>query len=1502
MAASIVAVGGAEWTGTASNTAPVAESSPTSPAAAVRFDAAADALSRTTGLPSASSFTMMGWFRIIADTTTYSSFFSLGNASTNTNMYRLMRCCGNGWQEADLYTGASSGVAGRLSNPIGAWYHLAVVVEGTGAGQVKTYINGVLKLTTAGNPAVPTEKFFIGNDSRGMWFNGSAAAVKLYDGPLTQTEIAAEMQSFAPARTSGLNAFYPLQAAATATTDTSGNGRTLTLGGTLASDPAGPPLTVSTPLSTPEDTPLSGSVRATDIDGDPLTYAIVANATKGTVTITNPATGAFLYVPNADATGSDAFTFKANDGVADSNVATIAIAISPVNDPPVAVNGSATVPAGTSVDSTLISTDVDSPVRTYSIVTNGTKGTATILNAATGAFRYTASSVVGTDSFTFRVNDGSANSNLATVAISITPSPYPVPQNGSLSITEDTGGSGTVSGTDPNALPLTYAIARNGAKGTAVITNAATGAYTYTPARDATGSDTFTFRASNGTYTSVEGLVSVTIAAVNDAPVALAATTTVDAATTVSGRLAATDVDSTALTFSLVANGAKGVATLNPLTGDFTYTANVRSSGIDTFSFQVNDGSLDSNVAVVTVNITVPPNRAPVAQGNAAAASAVSFNAISDVLRRTANLPPVGGFTMMGWFRILADTTSYSTFLAMGGNNGSTNTYRLLRCCGNGWQELDVMTGASSGVAGKLSTPSGAWYHIALTVSGSGTGHVKAYLNGVLKSTVDGNPATLAQEFSIGNDSRNIWFNGSAADVKLYDAPLTASEIVQEMGRFEPVRTANLNAFYPLQSAAQSTLDFSGNNRSLALGGTLDNDPNGPPILASVPLAATEDTPLTGVLQASDLDGDPLTYSIVTQPAKGTVTIDDPATGAFTYTPALDVSGIDQFAYKVNDGSLDSNVVTVYVVIAPVNDSPISQDGSAQVLSGATVTGMLQATDVDSSQLTFSIVANGSKGTATLTNPATGAYAYTANGITSGADTFAFRATDDSGAISNTGTVTVAITLSPAPLASAATVNGTEDTPAGGRLSGADPNGLPLTFSILTNGTRGTAVIVNAATGDFVYTPAANANGTDSFTFRVSNGAYVSNSATVTVNVAPVNDAPVAVNGTAVVNAGRGVNGRLFATDIDSTNRTYRVVASPSQGTVTVDGISGNYTYSAPADASGTDTFSFVANDGSLDSNVATITVTITTGTPANTAPVALSIGAAPSSTRFSSIGDELSSVVRLPSVSSFTIMGWFRYLGDTNSYSSFFRLGHATSSNGYNMLRCCGGGWRELDLWDGTGSRVVLSKLTLGAWYHLALTVNGTGPGAVKTYVNGSLLLTSNPNPNITADRFSIGNDAHHEWLDGNAAAVKVYDVPLSQGEIALEMNRLEPVRVTDLNSWYPLQSADQAAYDFSGQNRMLTQTGGLTSDVAGPPIQTSLVTPRNTSVSGRLLASDAENDPLTFSLTTAPPNGTVVVNPDGTFTYTPATGFVGNDTFTFTVSDGLATSSATVTITIVQ
>src|SRR5262249_47911779 len=259
-------------------------------------------------------------------------------------------------------------------------------------------------------------------------------------------------------------------------------------------------------------------------------------------------------------------------------------------------------------------------------------------------------------------------------------------------------------------------------------------------------------------------------------------------------------------------------------------------------------------------------------------------DAVGDELLRTTQLPPVTGFTMMGWFRVVGDNHSYSTFLGLS-HPTSSNAYLVMMCCGNGWRQLMVWNGSGLKFGSNLTL--GSWYHVAMTVSGSGSGQFKAYLNGALDIAFDGNPAVTSQRMSIANDSHSEWMDGNVAGVKIYDAVLSQAEIAAEMASSAPVRTTSLNGWYPITSVADAATDYSGNARNLTVTGTLTTDT----ITSGSTLTTTVNTPLTGTLQAADADGDPLTFSIVANGTKGVATITNAATGAFTYTPNPGITG-----------------------------------------------------------------------------------------------------------------------------------------------------------------------------------------------------------------------------------------------------------------------------------------------------------------------------------------------------------------------------------------------------------------------------------------------------------------------------------------------------------------------------------------------------------------------------------------------------------------------------------
>ena len=272
---------------------------------------------------------------------------------------------------------------------------------------------------------------------------------------------------------------------------------------------------------------------------------------------------------------------------------------------------------------------------------------------------------------------------------------------------------------------------------------------------------------------------------------------------------------------------------------------------------------------------------------------------------------------------------------------------------------------------------------------------------------------------------------------------------------------------------------------------------NQPPQADNLSIDVDGDAAFSGQLQGSDPDGAPLTFSRVSAPSKGSVTINN--SGSFTYTPNSNQDGTDSFTFKVNDGQLDSNPATVSISITAVNHPPTVTDGTFATSKNVPVSGQLQANDPDNDTLTYTIVGNGSLGTATITNAQTGAFTYTPNSNATGTDSFTFRVNDGT-VNSGNGTISVTITQNnQPPTAHTSSFSGTVNTAINGHLTGSDPDGDSLSFIVVSQPEKGSLNL--DPSGAFTYTPDQNTTGSDTFTFKVNDGTEDSASAQVSLTI-----------------------------------------------------------------------------------------------------------------------------------------------------------------------------------------------------------------------------------------------------------------------------------------------------------------------------------------------------------------------------------------------------------------
>jgi VCBS repeat-containing protein len=261
------------------------------------------------------------------------------------------------------------------------------------------------------------------------------------------------------------------------------------------------------------------------------------------------------------------------------------------------------------------------------------------------------------------------------------------------------------------------------------------------------------------------------------------------------------------------------------------------------------------------------------------------------------------------------------------------------------------------------------------------------------------------------------------------------------------------------------------------------------------------------LLNDSDPDDDTLTALLLAAPSHGTVVLS--ASGGFTYSPDADFSGGDSFTYSVSDGTL-SDTATVTIAVDAMNDAPVAvADVYATTLNtalDATAPGVLgNDSDREGDALTAVLVTDVAHGTLTLN--ANGSFHYAPAPGFSGTDSFSYRAHDGA---AESAPVTVTITVratNTAPVANAQAVEVDEDGAQSITLTATDADGDALTYAITDAPDHGTLL----RTGDAVwtYSPESNYAGTDSFSFSASDG-FATDTATVTIEVRSVNDAPFA--------------------------------------------------------------------------------------------------------------------------------------------------------------------------------------------------------------------------------------------------------------------------------------------------------------------------------------------------------------------------------------------------------
>ncbi len=555
-----------------------------------------------------------------------------------------------------------------------------------------------------------------------------------------------------------------------------------------------------------------------------------------------------------------------------------------------------------------------------------------------------------------------------------------------------------------------------------------------------------------------------------------------------------------------------------------------------------------------------------------------------------------------------------------------------------------------------------------------------------------------------------------------------------------------------------------------------------------------EDTPVSGFVTGNDIDGDALTFTKATDAAHGSVVV--ASNGDYTYTPAADYNGPDQFTIDISDGQGGTTTVTVNITVTAVNDAPTGTGDTKTTPENTPVSGAVTGNDVDGDPLTFTKATDPAHGTV-LVNP-DGTYTYTPNQNYHGPDQFTITISDGHG---GTTTVTVNITVTSvnnAPTGTGDTKTTPEDTPVSGSVTGTDVDGDPLTFTKATDPAHG-SVTVNPD-GTYTYTPAADYNGPDQFTIDISDGHGSAISVTVNITVTPVNDAPTGAGDTQTTNENTSVNGMLTGSDVDGDALTFTKATDPAHGTATVNA-NGSYTYTPAAGYTGADSFTIQISDGNGGTTTVTVNITVLPVTAnAGIALVKVALVRGNSITYIFNIANTGSAPLHAVTITD-------PMIGLTRTLTADLLPGTSTTETAIYTLT-------QADRESG----------------HVTNTATASGQTPANTTVS-DISGTAANNDTPTESKVTLAPQAHDD-------------------EAETKMNI--PVTI-------PVLENDDAMH--------------------------------------------SDFDLATVLIVAIPKHGLVTVNEDGTVTYTPESGYLGDDSFSYQVrdKDGYKTNIAVVTVSVV-
>ncbi|WP_108811397.1 Ig-like domain-containing protein [Sphingorhabdus sp. Alg231-15] len=1236
-----------------------------------------------------------------------------------------------------------------------------------------------------------------------------------------------------------------------------GNGGTSTATVAVTVDAVNdPPVAVDDVATTDEDTPVDIAVLAndTDVDGDPLTVT-AADAPNGTVTI-NP-DGTVTYVPDPDFNGTDTITYTISDGQGGFSTATVEVTVNAVNDAPVATpiapqNDNDADVIDVSVASNF--TDVDGDALTFS-ATGLPPGLSIDADGnITGTIDPDASQGgPGSDgiySVTVTADDGNGGTVDQTFIWEVN-NPAPLAADDAAATDEDTPVIIDVltndDDPDGDALSVTSATASNG-----LVTINPDGTITYSPNPDFNGTDTITYTISDGEGGTSTATVEVTVAPVNDGPVVDSPLPNVAG---VDGEAAAiptagnfSDVDGDILTFT--AAGLPTGLSIDPDTGLITGTIDNQASQVNGGVYTVTVTADDGNGGMVSTTFTYTvTNPAPTAT-NDTATTDEDTPVIINVLAND-NDPDGDDLTVT-----VASAPNGTVVI----NPDGTITYTP----DQDFNGTDTITYTISDGNGGTSTAT-----VEVTVAPvNDAPEVDIPIANLNNEDADVISVDISDKFSdLDGDTLTFTATGLPAGLSI-----DANGVIT--GTIDPDASQVNGGVYTVTITADD-----GN------GGTVDGSftwtiTNPAPTAVNDTATTDEDTPsapIAVLANDNDPDGDTLTVVSATAP-NGTVVINPD--GTLVYTPAENFNGTDIITYQISDGNGGTSTATVEVTVTPVNDAPTADpplnnqtNDDADIVS-VDVSGSFE--DLDGDTLTFTATGLPAGLSIDTNGVITGTIDPDASQLNGGVYTVTVTADDGNG-----GTVDSIFTWTvnnPPPVAANDTATTAEDTSVNIPVltNDSDPDGDMLTV-ISADSSNG--VIVIEADGTLTYQPDPNFNGTDTIVYTISDGNGGTATATVEVTVTPVNDAPETIGLPDLFDSNNEAItvplGSAFS-DVDDATLTYNVTGLPTG--LTFDPATGEVTGTTGATASSDVT------DGEY---TVTVTATDAAGLNVSTTFTWTITNEPPRAINDNFVGTE-DTLINLDVLAN--------DIDPDGDPMTPIVIVSADATNGTAVILADG----TIDFTpdpDFNGTATVTYTIE---------DANGEFATAVATIVIDPV--NDAPDATIIPDRDSEDGDVV------SADFGPLFSDP-EGGVLTFSANNLPDGLSIDTNGLIT-GTIDADASQVNGGVYQVeitaTDDGGLetiqsfiwTITNPGPTANTDTAATTEDTATGPIdvLANDNDPDGDALTVTTATaPNGTVVINADGTLTYTPDANFNGTDTITYVIDDGQGGSStSTVTVTV--